>query len=117
MGDSRRNILVIVVQSLSRVQLFSTPWTAARQAFLSFTISWSLLKFMSIEWMMPSNHLSSVAPISSCPPSFQASEHWVLKLKSNFKNRKMKNEPSSTAGGIVKWCSQCRKELGGSLIS
>ena len=48
---------VVVVQSLSRVQLFATPWTAAPQAPLSFTISWSLLKLMSIEPMMPSNQL------------------------------------------------------------
>ena len=45
------------VQLLSRVQLFATPWAAARQASLSFTISWSLLRFMSIESMMLSNHL------------------------------------------------------------
>ena len=45
------------VQSLSHVQLFATPWTAARQASLSFTISWSLLKLMTIESVMPSNHL------------------------------------------------------------
>ena len=46
-----------VVQSLSPVQLFATPWTAACQASLSFTISWSLLKFMSIESVMLFNHL------------------------------------------------------------
>ena len=45
------------VQLLSHVQLFVTPWTAARQAFLSITNSQSLLKHMSIESMMPSNHL------------------------------------------------------------
>ena len=45
------------VQSLRRVRLFVTPWTAARQASLSITNSWSLLKFMSIESVMPSNHL------------------------------------------------------------
>ena len=45
------------VQSLSHVQLFATPWTAARQASLSITNSWSLLKLMSIESVMPSNHL------------------------------------------------------------
>ena len=45
------------VQSLSRVCLFATPWTAARQAFLSITNSWSLLKLISIELVMPSNHL------------------------------------------------------------
>ena len=45
------------VQSLSRVWLSVTPWTAAHQAFLSVTNSQSLLKLMSIEWVMPSNHL------------------------------------------------------------
>ena len=45
------------VQSLSRVRLFATPWTAARQASLSIGNSQSLLKFMSIELVMPSNHL------------------------------------------------------------
>ena len=48
---------VIVVQLLSRVQLFVAPWTAVSQAFLSFTICKSLLKLMSIESVMPSNHL------------------------------------------------------------
>ena len=48
---------IIVVQSLSRVQLFVTWWTAARQASLSFTISRSLLKLMSIESVILSNHL------------------------------------------------------------
>ena len=46
------------VQSLSRVQLFATPWTAASQASLCSKNSRSLLKFMSIEWVMPSNHLN-----------------------------------------------------------
>ena len=45
------------VKSLSRVQLFATPWTAAHQASLSIANFWSLLKPMSIESMMPSNHL------------------------------------------------------------
>ena len=48
---------VVGGQSLSFVQLFATPWTVARQASLSFTISWSLLKVMSIVLVMPSNHL------------------------------------------------------------
>ena len=47
----------VVVQLLTCVRLFVTPWTAARQASLSFTISWSLLKLMSIESVMPSKHL------------------------------------------------------------
>ena len=50
-------LIIVVVQSLSHVLLFATPWTAACQAFLSFTISWSLLRLMSIELVMPSNHL------------------------------------------------------------
>ena len=61
------------VQLLSRVQLFATPWTAARQASLSITNSRSPPKPMSIESVMPSNHPSSVVPFSSCPQSFPAS--------------------------------------------
>ena len=52
-----------VVQSLSRVRLFATPWTAAHQASLPFTVSWSLLKPMSIELMMPSRHLILCHPL------------------------------------------------------
>ena len=50
-------MLLVVVWSISLVQLFVTPWTAARQTSLSFTISQSLLKLMLIELVMPSNHL------------------------------------------------------------
>ena len=46
-----------LVQSLSHVQLFAIPWTEACQDSLSFSVSWSLLKLMSIELVMPSNHL------------------------------------------------------------
>ena len=49
--------IVAVVQLLSHVQLFAIPWTAACQASLSFTIAQSLFKFMSIEAVMPFNHL------------------------------------------------------------
>ena len=52
----------VVVQSLSLIQLFVTPWTAARQVSLSFTISW-LLKLMSIESMMSSNHIILCHPL------------------------------------------------------
>ena len=61
------------VQLLSCVQLLVTPWTAVCQASLSFTISQSLLKFMSIELVMPSNHLVVYWPFSSCLQSFPAS--------------------------------------------
>ena len=57
-----------VVQSLSCVRLFATPWTAARQATLSFSVSRSLLTFVSIESVMPSNHLILCRPLL-LPPS------------------------------------------------
>ena len=50
-------VLVVVVQSLSPVQLFVIPWTAACQVSLSFTVSQSLLKLVSIESVMPSDHV------------------------------------------------------------
>ena len=65
--------VVIVVQSLSRICLFATPWTAALQVSLSFTISQSFLKLMFIESVMPSNRLTSVIPFSSHLQSFPAS--------------------------------------------
>ena len=55
--------VVVVVQSLSCVRLFATPWTAAHQASLSFTISRSLLKLLSIELVMPSSHLVLCLPL------------------------------------------------------
>ena len=58
------------VQSLSRVRLFATPWTAARQASLSITNSQSLLKLMSIESVMPSNHLILCCPLLLLPSIF-----------------------------------------------
>ena len=59
-----------VVQSLSHVQPFVNPWTTAYQASLCFTISRSLLKLMSIESMMPSNHLIICHPLLLLPSSF-----------------------------------------------
>ena len=58
------------VQSLSRVRLFTTPWTAAHQTFLSITNSWSLLKLMPIESVMPSNHLILCCPLLLSPSIF-----------------------------------------------
>jgi len=59
-----------VVQSLSHVQLFVSPWTAASQASLSFAISQSLLKLMSIELVVPSNHLILCHPLLFLPSIF-----------------------------------------------
>ena len=56
------------VQSLHHVWLFATPWTAAHQTSLSITNSWSLLKLMSIESVMPSNHLLLCWPLLLLPP-------------------------------------------------
>ena len=56
------------VQSLSHVRLFVTPWIAAHQASLSITNSWSLLKLMSIESVMPSSHLILCRPLLLLPP-------------------------------------------------
>ena len=55
---------------LSLVRLFATPWTAAHQAFLSITNSWSLLKLMSITSVMPSNHLILCHPLLPLPSIF-----------------------------------------------
>ena len=75
----------ICFQSLSRVGLFATPWKdAASQASLSFTVSWSLLKLMSVELVTPSNHISSsVVPVSSYLQSFNQHQgffQWVSSL-------------------------------------
>ena len=63
-------ILISSVQSLKHVPLFATPWTAACQASLSFIISWSLFKLMSIELVMPSNHLILCRPLLLLPSIF-----------------------------------------------
>ena len=63
-------IVVVVIQSLSHVQLFVTPWTAACQTSLSFTISQSLLQLMSTESVMPSNHLIFYHPLLLLPSIF-----------------------------------------------
>ena len=73
------------VQSLSHVWLFVTPWTAARQASLSITNSWSLLKLMSIESMIPYNHLILCRPLLLPPSIFPSirvfSNESVLRIR------------------------------------
>ena len=63
-------VLIVVVQSLRRVQLFATPWTAAHQAPPSSTISWSLLTFLSIESVMLTKHLILCRPLLLLPSMF-----------------------------------------------
>ena len=76
------SILAVVFHSLSHVWLFVTPWTAALQASLSFTIAQILLKLMSIELAMPSNHLTLCLPLllpSSVIPSIRVfSNEWLF---------------------------------------
>ena len=78
---------IVIFQSLTCVQLFVTPWTATHQASLSLTVSWSLLKLMSIESMMPSNHLILCHSLLLLPSSFHqdlsqgvGSSHQVAKV-------------------------------------
>ena len=60
------------IQSLSRVRLFENPWTATQQASLSMTNSWSLLKLMNIESVLPSNHLILRCPLLLLPSIFSS---------------------------------------------
>ena len=90
----------VVVQPLSHVQLFVTPWTAANPASLSFTISWSLLKLMAIESVMSSNHLILCCPLLLLPsilPSIRVysnesalcirwPKHWSFRFSSSPSN-------------------------------
>ena len=66
----QESLALVAVRLLSHVQLFATPWTAACQAFLTFTISQTLLRFMSIESVMPSNHLILCCPFLRLPSIF-----------------------------------------------
>ena len=70
LSPSDTETLLFIVPSLSCVRLFLTPWIAAYQASLSITISWSLLKLMSIELVMPSNHLILCCPLLLLPSIF-----------------------------------------------
>ena len=82
--EGRRNVelLLVVVQLLSRVCLWP-PWSAARQASLSFTISWTSRKLMSTESVMPSNHLLFSCPLPLLPSIFSSirKRWWVFSSK------------------------------------
>ena len=94
------------VQSLSRVQLFATPWTVARQASLSITTSWSLLKLMSFELVMPSNHLILCRPLlllHSIFPSIRVfSNESVLRIRwPGYWSFSFNISPSSEYSGLI----------------
>ena len=98
--------VVAVVQSLSRVQLFATPWTAAHQAPLLLTISWSLLKLMPIESVMPSNHLILCRPLLPPPSIFPSirvfSNESVLHIRwPKYWSFSFNISPSSEHSGLI----------------
>ena len=97
---------VIVVQLLRRVQLFVTPWTAACQASLYFTISLSLLRLLSIESVMPSNHLILCHPVfllSSIFPSIRVfSKELALCIKwPKYRSFSFSISPSKEYSGLI----------------
>ena len=94
------------VQSLGHIRLFATPWTAARQASLSITNSRSLLKLMSIESVMPSNHLILCHPLLLLPsifPSFKVfSNESALCIKwPNYWSFSFSISPSNEYSGLI----------------
>ena len=99
-------IVVVVVQSLSRVRLFVTPWTAALQVFLSFAISRSLLKLMSIESVMPSNHLILCCPLLLLPSIFPSirvfsNESALQMMWPKYWSFRFSISPSSEYSGLI----------------
>ena len=94
------------VQSLSHVPLFAIPWTAARQASLSITNSWSLLKLMSITSVMPSNYLILCCPLLLPPSIFPTirvfSNELVLCIKwPKYWSFSFSISPSNEYSGVI----------------
>ena len=94
---------IAVVQLLSHVWFFATPWTAAHQASLSFTVSWSLLKLMSVDLMIPSNHLIFYHPFSSCPQSFPASGSFSMSRLFASGGRSIRSSASVLPVSVQGW--------------
>ena len=106
MSNKQRQRLWYSVQSLSRVQLFASPLTAASQASLSVTNSWSLPKFLSIESVMPSNHLilcHSLLLLSSIFPSIRVfSNESVLRISwPKYWSFSFSISPSNEHSGLI----------------
>ena len=100
------SIYIFVVKLLSTAWLFVTPWTAAHQASLSFTISWSFLKLMSMETMMPSNHLILCCPLLLLPSIFPSirvfSNESVLCIKwTEYWSFSFSISPSNEYSGLI----------------
>ena len=100
------------MKSLSRVRLFATPWTAARQAFLSITNSRSLLKLMSIKSVMPSNHLILCCPLLLLPSIFPSirvfSDESVLCIRwPKYWSFSHDMSPSNEPSGLISFRMDC----------
>ena len=88
---------LVVVQSLGCVWLFATPWTAALQAALPFTVSHILLKLMSIELVMPSNHLVLCHPLLFLPSGFPSIRVFSNKLALCLGSQSIRASASTSA--------------------
>ena len=115
--NNHRPVHATAIQSLSRVQLFATPRTAAHQASLSFTVSQSLLKLTSIELVMPSNHLChSLLLLSSIFPSISVFSNESAVCIRWPKYWSFSISPSSEYSGLISfkiqyiWCPY-KKEI------
>ena len=98
--------VVFIVQSTNHVWLFATPWTAARQAPLSSTTSWSLLKFTSIKLVMLSNHLILCCPPLLLPSIFPririfSNESALHNMQPKYWSFSFSNSPSNEYSGLI----------------
>ena len=98
--------IFLLVQSLSRVQLFAAPWTVAHQASLSIANSGSLLKLMSIESVMPSNHFVLCRPLLLLPSIFPSvrgfSSESVLRIRwPKYWSFSFSTSPSNEYSGLI----------------
>ena len=100
------------VQSLSHVQLFVTPWAVARQASLSFTNPRSLLKFMSIKSVMPSNHLVLCHPLLLLLSIFPSISESALRIRwPKYWSFRFSISPSNEYSGLIFFRIDCDPEL------
>ena len=104
--DLNKRSLFSLVQSLSHVQFFATPWTAAHQASLPITNFWSLLKLMSNESVMPSSHLILCRPFFLPPSIFPSirvfSNESVVRIKlPKYWSSSFKISPSDEYSGLI----------------
>ena len=98
--------LLSSVQSLGCVQLFATLWSAAHQASLSITNSQSLLKLMSIESVMPSNHLILCQPLLLLPSVFSSESVLLIRWPKNW-SLSFSISPSKEYSGLISFRIDC----------